>query len=127
MILSFLLRLLIWLLLSSDLSPLNIFLGVMIALILPNHYTKPEQFKDWLEVLKQLIVAIPQAFWEAIEIMIFPHNHEEMVIEKVKPRRSRILIFLDIFLITFTPKTIVTKYNESGWYDVHRITRRKNR
>lgn len=30
-----------------------------------------------------------------------------ITMERVKPRRSPGLIFLDIFLITFTPKTIV--------------------
>lgn len=29
------------------------------------------------------------------------------------------LIFLNIFLITFTPKTIVVKYHEEGCYEVH--------
>jgi hypothetical protein len=62
---------------------------------------------------------------------------------RVPPRRSQGLIFLDIFLITFTPKTIVLKYRdraryelefgsntpenillkqrELGWYEVHRV------
>ncbi|MCU0517673.1 MAG: cation:proton antiporter, partial [Oscillatoria sp. Prado101] len=33
--------------------------------------------------------------------------------------------FLDIFLITFTPKSIVLKYHEAGWYEVHWVRRRK--
>ena len=43
---------------------------------------------------------------------------------RVKPNRTPGLIFLDIFLITFTPKTIVLNYRDDGWYTVHRIRRR---
>ena len=44
--------------------------------------------------------------------------------ERVRPQRTPGLIFLDIFLITFTPKTIVVKCHEDGWYEVHRVKRR---
>jgi multicomponent Na+:H+ antiporter subunit E len=71
-----------------------------------------------------ILKAIPQAYLEAIQIMLRPHNYEEIVKERVKPRRTPGLIFLDIFLITFTPKTIVTKYDEEGWYEVHQVRRR---
>ena len=121
------LRLTIWFLLTADLSLANIIIGVGIALLLPHRYTSPGALKDWLQVLWEIIVAIPQAYLEAIQIMLRPHNHEEFVCEKVKPRRTPGLIFLDIFLITFTPKTIVLKYHEQGWYEVHRVRRRKQR
>jgi multicomponent Na+:H+ antiporter subunit E len=122
---SLILRLSIWFLLTSDLSPTNIIIGVMIALILPRGYTSPENLKEWLRVIVKLIAAIPIAFKEAIEIMLYPHHHEEIVMEKVKKKRSLPLIFLDIFLITFTPKTIVLKYHEEGWYEVHEIRRKR--
>ena len=66
-------------------------------------------------------MAIPQAYIEALEIMIRPHTREDVTLERVKPQRTPGLIFLDIFLITFTPKTIVLKYREDGWYEVHRV------
>lgn len=124
-ILDILLRLTIWFLLTADLSWPNIFIGVAIAFLLPRSYIKAATIKDWLLVLWEVIVAIPQAYIEAFEIMILPHNGEDVVLERVKPNRSPGLIFLDIFLITFTPKTIVLKYREDGWYEVHRIRRRK--
>ena len=122
--LDLLLRLIIWFLLTSDLSPANIFIGVCIALILPRNRTLTAVLKDWLHVLWEIIVAIPKAYAEAIEIMLRPHGKEEFEMERVKPNRTPGLIFLDIFLITFTPKTIVLKYHEDGWYEVHRIRRR---
>jgi multicomponent Na+:H+ antiporter subunit E len=103
----------------------NIIIGVSIAFLLPHHYTYSSKLKDLLEVLWKIIIAIPVAYMEAIEIMLKPHDYEDIVKETVKPHRTSGLIFLDIFLITFTPKTIVVKYDKRGWYEVHRICRRK--
>lgn len=118
------LRLAIWFLLTADLSWPNLIIGVGVALALPRGVTNPGRFKDWVRTLGEVFVAIPQAYIEAFEIMFRPHNHEVVTVERAKPRRSPSLIFLDIFLITFTPKTIVQRYREQGWYEVHSITRR---
>jgi multicomponent Na+:H+ antiporter subunit E len=122
--LDLILRLAIWFLLTGNLSLPNIILGVCIALLLPRTRTVPGALRDWLRVIWEVIVAIPQAYVEAIEIMVRPHNQEDVVMERAKPRRSPGLVFLDIFLITFTPKTIVLKYHEEGWYEVHRVRRK---
>ena len=125
--LNIILRLAIWFLLTADLSLANIIIGVSIAFLLPRSHISLGALKDWLRVLWEIVVAIPQAYVEAIEIMLRTHNDEEIVRERVKPRRTPGLVFLDIFLITFTPKTIVLKYDEQGWYEVHRVRRRKKR
>ncbi len=123
--LNLILRLTIWFLLTADLSLANIIIGVSIALLLPGRQKVPEALRDWLRVLGEVIVAIPQAYIEAFEIIFRPHNHEDVIMERVKPQRTPGLIFLDIFLITFTPKTIVLKYHEQGLYEVHRVRRRR--
>lgn len=121
--LNLLLRLAIWFLLTADFSLINIILGVTIALILPQGKTQKETLKEWLNLFWKIIKAIPEAYKEAIEIIVTPHNREEITRERVKPGRTPGLIFLDIFLITFTPKTIVVKYDEHGWYQVHWVKR----
>lgn len=123
--LDLLLRLGIWFLLTADLSLPNIIIGVAIAFLLPGHYSIQSKLQDWLRVLGEIVVAIPVAYIEAIEMIFRPHLYETVTMERVKPNRTPGLIFLDIFLITFTPKTIVVKYHEDGWYEVHRIQRRK--
>ncbi len=123
--LNLILRLTIWFLLTSDLSWANIIIGVSVALLLPGRQKVPEALRDWLRVLGEVIVAIPQAYIEAFEIIFRPHNHEDVIMERVKPQRTPGLIFLDIFLITFTPKTIVLKYHERGLYEVHLVRRRR--
>jgi multicomponent Na+:H+ antiporter subunit E len=123
--LNFSLRLAIWFLLTANFTVTNIIIGVGIALLLPGITKSRGSLKDWLRALREVLVAIPQAFLEAVELIFRPHNEELIVMERVPPRRTPGLIFLDIFLITFTPKTIVMKYHEDGWYEVHRVERRK--
>ncbi|MEL6787605.1 MAG: Na+/H+ antiporter subunit E [Cyanobacteria bacterium J06607_15] len=122
-ILSLILRLTIWFLLTADFSLPNILIGLAIAIILPRGQVFPGTVRDWLKSLFEVLKAIPQAYFEAIEIMFRPHKHEDFVRQRTKPRRSPALIFLDIFLITFTPKTIVVKHDERGWYEIHRVFR----
>ncbi|PMB13039.1 cation:proton antiporter [Fischerella thermalis CCMEE 5282] len=125
--LNLILRLVIWFLLTANLSVANIIIGVGIALLLPGSPKSLGRLQDWLRALFEVIVAIPQAYIEAFEIILRPHTQEEVTLERVKPGRTPGLIFLDIFLITFTPKTIVLKYQEDGWYEVHRVRRRKKK
>lgn len=119
------LRLVIWFLLTANFSLANILIGIAIALLLPRASTSHAHLKELLRALGKIIVAIPQAYQEAIQLILFPHTEEEIVMERVRSRRSPGLIFLDIFLITFTPKTTVLKYHEEGWYEVHQVKRRQ--
>jgi len=121
--LNLLLRLTIWFLLTADLSLANIAIGIGVCLLLPRQVTAPGALRDWLRALGETLVAIPQAYLEAMEIILRPHRREAIALERVKPNRTPGLIFLDIFIITFTPKTIVLKYHQNGWYEVHRIQR----
>ncbi len=123
--LNLILRLTIWFLLTADFSVANIIIGISIALLLPGGRTAKQSLKDWLRVLGEIMVAIPQAYIEAFQIILRPHKYEDITMEQVKPGRTPGLVFLDIFLITFTPKTIVLKYHEQGWYEVHWVRRRR--
>lgn len=124
--LNLLLRLTIWFLLTSDLSLANVLIGVCIAFLLPGRHLTPTRLQDWLRVAGEILVAIPQAYLEAFEMLWRPHTQETITMERVKPNRTPGLIFLDIFLITFTPKTIVLNYQKHGWYKVHRVQPKGN-
>jgi multicomponent Na+:H+ antiporter subunit E len=119
------LRLAIWFLLTANLSAVNILIGLSVAWLLPHRKQALGTLKEWLRVLGQILMAIPLAYVEAFEMILRPHQREDISLERVRPRRTSGLIFLDIFLITFTPKTIVLKYHEAGWYEVHRVTSRR--
>ena len=126
-IFNLILRLVIWLLLTNDFSLFNIAIGVAISLAIPRNAVSASKLKDWLQIIWQIIKAVPLAYLEAIQIMLRPHNKEDFIYKKVNPRRTSGLIFLDIFLITFTPKTIVSKYDEAGLYEIHRVKRSNNK
>ncbi len=119
------LRLTIWFLLTANFSPANILIGVCLAVLLPGRVRSCESWQEWLRTLGKVVKAIPQAYLEAVEMLFRPHAQEELVREPVPPGRSPGLIFLDIFLITFTPKTIVLKHDPQGWYEVHQVVKRR--
>jgi multicomponent Na+:H+ antiporter subunit E len=123
--LNLILRLSIWFLLTSDLSLPNIVIGVIIALLLPHNHKIMGTLKDWVQALLKIVLAIPIAYIEAVEMILRPHNAEDIILEQVRPNRSLGLIFLDIFLITFTPKTIVVRCHDRGSYEIHRVKRRR--
>lgn len=125
-----LLRMTIWLLLTSDVSPANVAIGACVSLLIPRRYaaipgTLKRWLREWLRIFGEIVLAIPKAYFEAFEIILRPHKQEAVTRERVRPFRTPGLIFLDIFLITFTPKTIVLKCREDGWYEVHEIERKK--
>lgn len=115
------LRLIIWFLLTANFTIANIVIGLLIAFLLPRSSASPERLKDLLQGIWKIILAIPQAYIEAVELILNPHTEEAIVMERVQLRRSPGLVFLDIFLITFTPKTTVLNYHEEGWYEVHQV------
>jgi multicomponent Na+:H+ antiporter subunit E len=121
------LRLILWFLLTANFGPANIAIGLAIAFLLPREDTRPESIKEWLRIIKKISIAIPVAYIEAFQMLVNPHSQEDVIQERVRPNRSSWLIFLDVFLITFTPKTIVLKYREEGWYDVHQVKPRSLR
>ncbi|AZB72920.1 Na+/H+ antiporter subunit E [Synechococcus elongatus] len=123
----FLLRIIIWFLLTANFELPNIIIGIIVALSLPYIplFKSTDKIQDLLKSLWQIAIAIPQAYLEAFQLILHPHRQEEIVIERIKSERSPRLVFLDIFLITLTPKTVVLKYNEQGWYEVHRVRRKK--
>lgn len=119
------LRLVIWFLLTANFGVANILIGICIALLLPRTSTPHTRLKELFWALGKIIVAIPRAYKEAIQLIFQPHTEEEIVMQRVQGRRSPGLIFLDIFLITFTPKTTVLRYHEDGWYEVHQVKPRQ--
>ena len=123
MIGQFILRIVIWFLLTANFSITNIIIGVIISLLMPYYRSENVRFKDVLQSLGRIIKAVPQSYIESIEMICQPHKYEEVLLEKTKHQRSAALVFLDIFLITFTPKTLVIRERETGEYEVHSLER----
>lgn len=141
-LLDLLFKLALWFLLTADTSFANVAIGFCVALLLPRFNDSPKSqtgaqteassrastmaiAQAWLQMLWKIAAAIPRAYFEAFEMLLHPHNSEEIFVQQGKPRQTRGLVFLDIFLITFTPKTIVVNYSSDGQYTVHSVSRRK--
>ncbi len=112
----------VWLLLTADLRTANVLFGLLVAMILSRRHRVAEPLKDWLHSLWRIVIMIPQAYFQAFDMILRPHRAEEFVKERVKAGRTAGLIFLDILIISFTPKTIVTRY-DAGHYELHRVKR----
>jgi multicomponent Na+:H+ antiporter subunit E len=121
MIGNFILRLTIWLLLTANWSLENLMIGIVITCLIPRSGAPPERLRDVFRGLGKILIAIPQAYLEAVTLILRPHNREEIIMERIRDRRSSGQIFLEIFLITFTPNTIVLNCHEDGWYEVHHV------
>ena len=116
-----LLRLILWLLLTANFTGVNLLVGLGVAVLLPGGMRVRRSWTELGRGLGQMLRAIPQAYREAVEMMVTPHTQEQIQVHSVAPNRTPGLIFLDTFLITFTPKTIVLNYQESEGYVVHHL------
>jgi multicomponent Na+:H+ antiporter subunit E len=123
----FILRLTFWLLLTANLGLVNLILGISFALLLPRPFDASPPLGKLIKRLGRILMAIPQAYYEAVQMMIYPHRREKIVLEKATSPNIPALVFLDIFLITFTPKTLVIRERETGEYEVHCLERSKSK
>ncbi len=132
----FIFKLTVWLLLTADTGLTNVAIGIAIALLLPHqstadsetaHRPQSNSLREWTSVGRKLLIAIPTAYIEAVEMIFRPHSEECIGQVRSKPRRPPALIFLDVFLITYTPKTIVIHHDTDNFYEVHYVQRSTRR
>jgi multicomponent Na+:H+ antiporter subunit E len=127
MIVDFLLRLTIWFLLTSDVSLENILIGILFCIFLPGRLVSKEKLSTWIKIFFDIILTVPKAYFEAFQMIIHRYNYEDYSIKNISKTHSMETIFIDIFLITFTPQTLVFNYNRSGFFEIHRVRRNKEK
>lgn len=124
-------RLALWCLLTADLRPVNMAVGLVVALLLPrirrDHAVSPRQLAA---ALGSTLRGVPQAYAEAFRMMVLPHGRERLeelpVSELEGSGRSRravdLLVFLDILRIGIQPLTVIFGISGDGRrYKVHRL------
>jgi multicomponent Na+:H+ antiporter subunit E len=123
-------RLLLWCLLTADLRPVNLAIGLVVALLLPSHRGHGLPPRQLAAAVGRTLRVIPQAYAEAFRMMRVRHGQERLVetpaSEPVGPGRARgahgLLVFLEIFRISFTPLTLVLGISGDGRrYRLHRL------
>jgi multicomponent Na+:H+ antiporter subunit E len=116
-------RLALWCLLTSDLSQLNLLIGLVVALLLPRARSRPLPVRVLLKATLRGLLAIPQAFAEALRLVMAPAMVEREDSEPATDRALPLLVFLDVFRITLTPFTIVLGLEDGGRrYRIHTLT-----
>ena len=118
-------RLLIWCLLSGDLSTTNVAIGLAVALALPMGRSRHVPLRQLLSQLLASLVAIPVAYGEAFTLLFLGSRLQGRVEPSpVRAHGSALLTFLEVFRITLTPLTIALGVERNGRaYRVHRMAR----
>ena len=113
-VLSLGLRLLLWVLLTGDLRPLNLGIGLAVAILLPRAHSHREPIRPLLRALWDAAIAIPLAYGEAIALILAGGRERCECTERDASRRATpVVIFLELLAITITPFTLVL--------DLHRV------
>lgn len=115
-------RLGVWCLLTADLSRLNLLIGLVVALLLPRARSRPLPLRALARALGRSLLAIPQAYVEALRLMVGREPVEGEFHEATTDSTIPLLVFLDVFRITLTPFTIVLGLEDGGrQYRIHAL------
>lgn len=117
-------RVLLWFLLTSDGTPPNLLIGLVIALCLPRSRSGRWPLRQLIRVLAQSLVAIPRAYAEALTLLVAAGEKERFILLPGSGSASPLVVFLEVFAITLTPFTIVlgVQSDASGLrYRVHQL------
>ena len=120
-------RLLIWCLLTSNFRISNLIIGITISVILPNVRLPNLNLSFMAIELLKTIIAFPKSIKESVDL-IFLKNKEEVFVNQrssVEEDGSQFVNFLDLFRITLTPLSLVTKRKDRKSWRVHTIRNRK--
>lgn len=120
------LRLGFWLMLTSDFSFMNITIGVLAALVLPRKQGPRLPLLAWLKGAWKVIKLLPIAYLEAFSLLIHSHTEEGVITPHEGMGSNPWQLFLEIFLINFSPKSIVLQVDKYRRIHIHQI-RQRNR
>ena len=116
----FLLALLLWVALTDTSNVSLLFSGFVISLILDRMFCYQPPWKRLFAFLRRLLPSLGTAYREAFEIMLSLRHENFYVTEKI-PDLSPWKIFMQVFFITLTPKTISVSVEDPEGMLVHRF------
>ena len=116
----FVLALLLWVALTDTSNVSLLFSGFVISLILDRMFCYQPPWKRLFAFLRRLLPSLGTAYREAFEIMLSLRHDNFYVTEKI-PDLSPWKIFMQVFFITLTPKTISVSVDDPEGMLVHRF------
>ena len=122
-------KLMCWFLITGSLQPANLTLGLILCVILPPGSYKNLKIKA---LLPEIIHSLSLPFLmikESFELMMI-QNPQDLFVEEEASHHSRqgsvFAGFLDLFRITFTPKSLVTRRLSHSHWRVHVVKESEN-
>ncbi len=107
-------RLALWCLLSMDLRPGNLLIGLAVALLLPRRGDPPLPLPQLLGAVGRALAAIPEAYGQAFALILAPRCQERLVSLERREGSGNLLLVLEIFRVTLTPLTLVLGLEADG-------------
>ena len=116
-------RLIIWCLLTSNFRFNNLIIGIIISVILPTVRLPNLNIYFMITEIIKTLIAFPKAIQESLYLIFFRHKKEIFINQQsaVPEDGSQFINFLDLFRITLTPLTLVTKRKDKETWRVHTI------
>jgi multicomponent Na+:H+ antiporter subunit E len=114
----------LWMLLTSAFTLANAVLGLVAAICvcwLPKHRFSALQL---MLLVGFAVIRLPQALGQACWIVLRPHEHERITSLELQQAQDPWRAFCQIFLITYTPKSLVVSDEEDGCVQVHSLERK---
>lgn len=120
-LLSCLLRLVLWGLLTADTSAINLLIGLALAVLLPHARGPRQPLAPLLRALWGAVVAIPVSYGEALALIRGGGDEERWLEQPASAPSQRLVIFLEVLAITLTPFTLVLGLSRVEGRPVYRI------
>jgi len=114
----------LWMFLTSEFSIPNACLGLVAAVLvswLPKHRFSALQL---ILLVGSVMIRLPQALGQACWIVLMPHDHERITALRLQHAQDPWRAFCQIFLITYTPKSLVVSDEKDGCVQIHSLERR---
>lgn len=114
----------LWMLLTTEFSLVNVCFGVVAAVLvawLPKYRFSALQL---LRLAGATLFRLPQALAQTFWIVLMPHRHERIVPLRLQRPQDPWRTFCEIFLVTYTPKSLVVSDEEDGMVQVHSLERK---
>ena len=101
-------RLLRWVLRAGETSRTHLLFGVLVAILLPRAHHHGERVAPLLKAFGQSLVAIPQAYGEAMALILAGGNEQcDETEHRASDTATPLGVFLELLAITLTPFTLV--------------------
>ncbi len=114
-------RLGLWFLLTSDASPLNLAIGLLVAVLLPRSRRLRRSRAGLGRALLGALAAVPQAYLEAAALVGASAEQEQVIEQPSHSRGDPLVMFLEVLAITLTPFTLVLGLSPGDGSPLYRV------